>query len=36
MKNDKGKRLDIYIAENFNELSRTMIKKINRKQQYFG
>lgn len=26
--NDKGKRLDIYIAENFNELSRTMIKKI--------
>lgn len=27
-KNDKGKRLDIYIAENFNELSRTMIKKL--------
>ena len=26
--NDKGKRLDIYIAENFNELSRTMIKKL--------
>ena len=26
--NDKGKRLDIYISENFNELSRTMIKKL--------
>lgn len=26
--NDKGKRLDIYIAENSNELSRTMIKKL--------
>lgn len=26
--NDKGKRLDIYIAENFSELSRTMIKKL--------
>lgn len=26
--NDKEKRLDIYIAENFNELSRTMIKKL--------
>lgn len=26
--NDKGKRLGIYIAENFNELSRTMIKKL--------
>ena len=26
--NDKGKRLDIYIAENFNELSRTMIQKL--------
>ena len=26
--NDKGKRLDIYIEENFNELSRTMIKKL--------
>ena len=26
--NDKGKRLDICIAENFNELSRTMIKKL--------
>ena len=26
--NDKGKRLDIYIAENFKELSRTMIKKL--------
>ena len=26
--NDKGKRLDIYIAENFNELSRTKIKKL--------
>lgn len=26
--NDKGKRLDIYIAENFDELSRTMIKKL--------
>ena len=26
--NDKGKRLDIYIAENFNKLSRTMIKKL--------
>ena len=36
MKMIREKRLDIYIAENFNELSRTMIKKINRKQQYFG
>ena len=28
IENDKGIRLDIYIAENFNELSRTMIKKL--------